>query len=143
LPVTDLPQEQAVALAASPLPETKANILLVDDNEPVRKAIGSFLRMSGYRVWQAGYPEEAIQMARKLSKEIDLVVTDVVMPQMSGRELAERLTADRPELKILFISGYTEQALVAQETLKAGTAFLPKPFPMQDLVRKIQDLLQM
>jgi CheY-like chemotaxis protein len=93
----------------------------------------------GYEVVPADGPEEALRLAA--GRTVDLLVTDVVMPMMNGRQLAERLLADRPELKVLYMSGYTDDAVIARGVIEAGTAFLQKPFGGDRLAQKIRELL--
>jgi CheY-like chemotaxis protein len=117
-------------------------ILLVDDNESVRSAIGALLQMHGYIVLQAGTGQEAMEVSQKYQEGIDLLITDMVMPRMSGSELAERLISQRPQLKVLYMSGFTEEAMLRRGALQPGRAFLQKPAPMNVLMRKIQELLK-
>ncbi|HJZ11145.1 MAG TPA: ATP-binding protein, partial [Acidobacteriota bacterium] len=116
-------------------------ILLVDDNEPARSAVAALLEMKGYRVIQAGDPREALAVTQTLSTFPDLLVTDVVMPYGSGRELAATLSQKYPALKILYLSGYTEEAVSHDGVLDEGTTFLSKPVAMDVLLRKIRELL--
>jgi PAS domain S-box-containing protein len=114
-------------------------ILLVEDNDAVRRPVARLLSDLGYEVVPADGPEEALRLAA--GRTVDLLVTDVVMPMMNGRQLAERLLADRPELKVLYMSGYTDDAVIARGVIEAGTAFLQKPFGGDRLAQKIRELL--
>ncbi len=119
-----------------------ATILLVDDNDSVRNAIGSLLEMYGHKVLQASSGAEAVQIADAQTRPVDLLITDMIMPQMSGKELAEQMEATHPGLKVLFISGYTEEAVFRGGQLKAKSAFLSKPASADAIIRKIHDLLK-
>ena len=114
-------------------------ILLVEDNDAVRRPVARLLSDLGYEVVPADGPEEALRLAA--GRTLDLLVTDIVMPMMNGRQLAERLLADRPELKVLYMSGYTDDAVIARGVIDAGTAFLQKPFGVDRLAQKIRELL--
>jgi two-component system, cell cycle sensor histidine kinase and response regulator CckA len=94
-----------------------------------------------YRVLAAAGGPEALQLAASHDGLIHLLITDVVMPRMSGTELARRLIARRPELRVLYTSGYTEDAVVHQGVLEPRTAFLQKPFAVEVLLRKVRELL--
>jgi PAS domain S-box-containing protein len=114
-----------------------ATILLADDNREVRTAISTYLEMKGYRVLQADRGSQAIQIAKTIETPIELLISDVVMPEMSGSELAKELTTIYPHLKVLLMSGYTDEVMKKQD----GVAFLSKPVSMEILLRKISDLL--
>jgi len=116
-------------------------ILLVEDEPDVRQLIGDLLRENGYTVLEAEHSGEAIEICQKYERPIQLLLTDVVMPQMSGPELAKLLLPMRPEIKVLFMSGYTDTAVVSQGWLAPGTAFLQKPFTQEILVNKIREVL--
>ncbi|HKZ22271.1 MAG TPA: PAS domain S-box protein [candidate division Zixibacteria bacterium] len=116
-------------------------ILLVEDESDVRELIGDLLRENGFTVLEAGHSGEAIEICQKYERPIQLLLTDVVMPQMSGPELAKLLVPMRPEIRVLFISGYTDTAVVSQGWLAPGTAFLQKPFTQEILVNKIREVL--
>jgi CheY-like chemotaxis protein len=115
-------------------------ILLVEDERIVRELIARVLRGQGYDVVEAPAGEAALKTASELDR-VDLLLTDVVMPGLSGRELSERLAALRPELRILFMSGYTDEAIV-HHGVRAGEAeFLAKPFTPDALARKVRAVL--
>jgi len=115
-------------------------ILLVDDQEEVRSVVRRILARRGYHVLVAASGADALRLTVNFPR-IDLLVTDVVMPGMSGRELAERLAPQRPSMKVLYTSGYTDDAMVRQGVLSAGVAFLQKPFVPDTLARKVRDVL--
>ena len=116
-------------------------ILLVEDAEDVRDLARDILGLMGYNLMTASNPVEAIQVSQDHSGVIQLLLTDVVMPGMSGRQLADRLVADRPGLKVLFMSGYTDNAIVHHGVLDPGTAFVQKPFTPDSLSRKVREVL--
>jgi signal transduction histidine kinase/CheY-like chemotaxis protein len=118
-----------------------ATILLVEDEEMVRGLLRTILKTSGYTVIEAGSGQEALALCEHYSAPIHLMVTDVVMPHMSGRELAERLTESRPGLKVLYISGHTDDAIFKHGVMAAEMNFLQKPFLPDDLLGKIRELL--
>jgi two-component system cell cycle sensor histidine kinase/response regulator CckA len=116
-------------------------ILLAEDETAVRAMAREALETSGYRVIEARNGVEALAVAAAHAGGIDLLVTDVVMPQMGGGELAERLRAERPGVRVLFMSGYTDDDVVRQGISEAGSAFLQKPFMLSALARKVRELL--
>ena len=116
-------------------------ILLVEDETAILEMAKTMLERLGYRVIAAATPSEAIRLAEELTGEIDLLMTDVVMPEMNGRELAERLLALRPHLKSLFTSGYTADVIAHHGVLDKGVNFIQKPFLFQDLAFKLRELL--
>jgi two-component system cell cycle sensor histidine kinase/response regulator CckA len=117
-------------------------VLLVEDEESVRQLVRETLEGKGYKVLEAEHGEAALRTASDYHGPIDMLITDVVMPGMSGRELAKQLSASDPGIKVLFLSGYTEDAVVHQGVLEAGTAFLQKPFTLQMLSRKVREVLR-
>jgi CheY-like chemotaxis protein len=126
---------------AGPAPRGSETVLVVEDQPSVRHLIIGMLEGQGYRVLEAGNAEEALHAASGHPDDIDLLVTDIVMPGMNGRELAERLAATRPRLRTLFISGYPDDE-VLRGGVEQGTAeLLPKPFTMEVLARRVRRLL--
>ncbi len=123
------------------VPHGTETILLVEDEEAVRRIVKLVLDASGYKVLEASNGQEALEVARGLGRAIHLVVTDVVMPEMSGRELAERLRSQAPFLRVLFISGYTDDAVMRHGVVDGGEAFLQKPFSPLTLAKKVREVL--
>ena len=118
-------------------------ILLVEDEEGVRELARDILRASGYTVLEARNGAEALLLCERHQGPLDMLLTDVVMPRMSGRELAERLAPLRPELSVLYMSGYTDDAVIRHGVLAAGTAFLQKPFTPAALVQRVRETLDL
>jgi CheY-like chemotaxis protein len=116
-------------------------ILVVEDEEALRKVATRTLEAAGYTVLTAANGDEALLTCAQHVGDIPLLVTDVVMPRMSGRQLAERLLEILPEIKVLYMSGYTDDAIVHHGVLDAGTHFLSKPFTAADLTQKVQETL--
>ena len=116
-------------------------ILLVEDDETVRTLVLTILQRKGYMVLEAQHGMEAIMIAQRHKGQIRLLITDVVMPAMSGPELARRLALVYPCMKVLYISGYTDSAIVHRGVLEADTLFLQKPFTPSDLARKVREVL--
>jgi two-component system cell cycle sensor histidine kinase/response regulator CckA len=116
-------------------------ILLVEDEDMLRGLLTKFLRLYGYTVLEARHGGEALLTCERYPGPIHLMVTDVVMPQMSGRELADRLTPLRPEMQVLYMSGYTEDALVQHGVADLSVAFLQKPFRPVELARRVHAVL--
>ena len=117
-------------------------ILLVEDEEAVLRVVRNMLEDQGYRVLTAPSPREAEQLFAKRSGEIDLLLTDVVMPGCSGPSLYERLVGVMPSLKVLYMSGYADNAIVRRRVLEAGASFLQKPFTAEALARKVREVLE-
>jgi nitrogen-specific signal transduction histidine kinase/CheY-like chemotaxis protein len=116
-------------------------VLLVEDEDSVRRMMHKFLEREGYQLLEARSGQEAKDLAEVYGSPIDVLVTDVVMPGMTGPELAERLAPLRPDMKVLFVSGYRHDTLEHQGLLKHDLNLLPKPFPAMELIRRVQILL--
>jgi CheY-like chemotaxis protein len=116
-------------------------VLLAEDEEPVRTLARRALEAAGYTVLEAVDGLEAQEIAESYVAPIDVLLSDVVMPRVGGRELAERLTAARPGLRVLFVSGYTDDAVVRQGIQHEEVNFLQKPFSPAALTRKIREVL--
>jgi PAS domain S-box-containing protein len=139
LPRTE--ETQSVAAPSFPAPSGRGSetILLVEDEDQIRAVTRAVLQRNGYHVLETRNGGEALLTCERHAGKIDLLVTDVVMPQMNGAELARRLFLLRPEMRVLFMSGYTDGALVDQ--LAAGAAFLQKPLTPAMLTRKVREVL--
>jgi CheY-like chemotaxis protein len=116
-------------------------ILLVEDEEAVRDLASRILSAKGYSVVAARNTKEAEQFSEKHAGDIHLVLTDIIMPGTSGRELARRISARRPRTRILFMSGYTDNVLAEGGVLEAGLSFLQKPFTPGALLQKVREVL--
>jgi CheY-like chemotaxis protein len=141
LPLLDEAPEQYAAKPgseATPTPSGTETILLAEDATAVRVAARQILERLGYTVLEAANGADALSAARAA---IDLLLTDVVMPEMSGRELVDRFAKLRPSTKVLFMSGYTDDAIVRHGVLRPGTAYLQKPFSADTLGRKVREVL--
>jgi CheY-like chemotaxis protein len=140
LPREPAPRDLSPGLPdAGPLPSGSETILLVEDEAAVRELTREILEASGYKVLEAEDAEAAARLCRQPGS-IDLLLTDVVMPRIGGRELSLRLGALRPGLKVLFMSGHTDDEVLRQGVAE-GAAFLQKPFGPEALVRKVRELL--
>jgi PAS domain S-box-containing protein len=129
------------APAARSAPRGSETILLVEDEDAVRHLLRDVLRRYGYTVLEAGNGPAAIEICKAHDGPIHLVVTDMVMPYMSGWEVADAVSALRPKARIIYMSGYIEQIVVEQRVLEAGVAFLGKPFTPETLGRKVREVL--
>jgi PAS domain S-box-containing protein len=142
-----LPETMGAAVAAAPAVQDSAilrgseTILLVEDQDEVRKLTRDVLRSLGYKVVACASPVDAVAVAVRQRQLFDLVITDMVMPGMSGRDLVKVLAAEKPDLKWLYISGYTETMGLDRGELFAEDSFLPKPFSPDQLARRVRHLL--
>lgn len=118
-------------------------VLLVEDEENVRKTTTRFLEKIGYRVLSAGTAEEALQCADQTSENIHLLLTDVILPKMSGRELAETLIRKNPSVRVIFMSGYPADVISRHGMLAPGICFLPKPFDRIKLIQTLKEALSL
>jgi CheY-like chemotaxis protein len=133
----------AVRASLSPAGEEPARgtILVAEDEETLLRMVGAALESHGYLVLEARGGEEALEIAARPGVHVDLLLTDVVMPRMNGRELAERMSRLHPHLKVLFMSGYTEDHVLRRSVMDAGVAFIAKPFRIEDLVRTVRSII--
>lgn len=136
----DALRPEAGAPSAEPL-AAGGTLLLVEDEDGVRAVTRRFLESSGYQVLEAGDGAEALRICRSHTGRIDLVLTDVVMPKLSGPKLAERATLLHPETRVLYISGYADRAIVASGLLPSQSALLQKPFTRTALLSKVREML--
>ena len=134
---------EAVALEKRPAGAQRGTetILLVEDDAQLRALTSSVLAHCGYKVLSAAGTEEGLVLCRKNHRDIHLLVTDVIMPGMNGRQLAEQVKQISPSAKVLYVSGYTSNAIVHYGVLDPGLRFLPKPFSLAALVAKVREVL--
>ncbi len=123
------------------LPEGSETILVVDDEAMVRNITASILREQGYQVLEASNGADALQTQNQFEGHIHLLLADVVMPLIGGRELSERMTKLHPEIKTLYMSGYTHNVILNQGILKEGFTLLTKPFTASGLAQRVRELL--
>jgi two-component system cell cycle sensor histidine kinase/response regulator CckA len=142
LPRVDEPVER---VTATPRPtgslQGTETILVVEDEASVRQLVSRVLHKRGYRVLVASTPSEAGEISRSAKGPIHLLISDVVLPQMSGRAMAEEIVPSQPGIKVLYMSGYTDDAIVHHGVLDPGTPFLQKPFTPEALARKVREVL--
>ena len=141
LPITDEFVSNEVETKVPEVPRGKGTILLVEDEQLVRTLAVEILETNGYKVLSAANGAEALRLCEDYAGHIELLVTDVVMPLMGGRELAERLAELRPRTKVLYMSGYTDDAIVRHGILDDQMSFIQKPFSLDVFARKISELL--
>jgi len=141
LPEVDATAERATAAAPTPAPGGTETVLLAEDAGAVRAVAKQVLERQGYTVLEAPDGEAALRLAQRHRGVIHLLLTDVVMPRVGGRELAEQLARIRPDVKVLYVSGYTDDSVVRHGILESGTAYLQKPFSPESLARKVRDVL--
>ena len=140
--VADPPEHTAHAKHAQAPKGGSETVLLVEDEESVRELVRETLRSKGYTVMEANDGVAGLKTAESYEGPIDILITDVVMPGMSGRELAQRVSASRPQIKVLYLSGYTEDAIIHEGAQEPSAAFLQKPFTLHVLARKVRELLR-
>ena len=134
-------REAEPAKARSELAKGSETILVVEDEEGVRSLVCETLASHGYKVLEARGADQALTIFEQYAEPIHLLLTDVVMPQVGGKELAKRLSTVHPEAKVLYMSGYTDNAIVRHGVLEGGTPFLQKPFVPRTLVQKVREVL--
>ena len=116
-------------------------ILLAEDEEVLRSLVSSTLEFAGYQVVQASDGEEALNRFEESGGEFDMIVTDVVMPSMGGRELVQAVKRSKPGMKVLYLSGHIADDELQEEITRKGSPFLPKPFKPSELIRKVMEVL--
>jgi CheY-like chemotaxis protein len=143
-----LPRHEPGAGAVAPgqpdrrgLPTGNETLLLVEDEAAVRSSARRLLERHGYQVVEARHGRDALRILEDGERTIDLVITDLVMPEMGGREMVERVRARHPAMKVLFMSGYSERAVTSDGTMPAGTGFVEKPFTVEQLIRRTREIL--
>jgi hypothetical protein len=142
LPRVAQPAQPAERDEREPTCKGNETILLAEDSDPLRAMAREYLESDGYTVVEAVSGKDALQRAAEFAGNIHLLLTDVVMPEMSGPELAEKLVRARPGVKVIFTSGYTDDAIARQGILDSKVAFLQKPYRPKDLAKKIREVLQ-
>jgi two-component system, cell cycle sensor histidine kinase and response regulator CckA len=135
---SDVQPTSPLAVDAQP---ADAVILVVDDDAAVRQVTARVLQRAGYRVLQAAEGTEALTVARSYDGKLDLLLTDVVMPGMNGRELGELMTQERPETRLLYMSAYTEDEIILRGVRVAEVNFLYKPFSLEGLAAAVRQVL--
>jgi CheY-like chemotaxis protein len=142
LPIVDEPLEEwAEMVVEGEIPRGKETILIVEDFEEVRQLTRQVLERQGYQVLEAGDGNATLLVCEKYKGQIHLMMTDVVMPGMSGRELADRIKSSHPEMKVLYTSGYADDTIVHYGVSRDRVNYLQKPFTMEGLARKVREVL--
>jgi len=140
--VEDAAEQLSPAKIQSNDTDGSETVLLVEDEECVRELVRITLLARGYKVLEAADGEAGLRVAQSFKGDIDILITDVVMPGLGGRELAKRLLALRPGISLLFLSGYTEDAVISEIAPGPSVAFLQKPFTLQNLAKKVREILR-
>jgi CheY-like chemotaxis protein len=142
LPRVELPSEELGRVSETEIfPRGSETVLLVEDDAVVRDVASRILVRIGYTVFPAANGGEALALAEKHASRIDLLLTDVIMPEMNGRQLAERLVQLHPETKVLFTSGYTDDVLAHHGVLNGALSFIAKPYSPSALATKVREVL--
>jgi len=141
LPQTTGGAEEAGMSAEDGLPTGAGTILLVEDDDMVREMVRGMLKAIGYTAYEAASSQEALEFLEKSSVRIDLLLTDVIMPGMDGKELAEKVKANNSGIRVLFMSGYASNVIVHRGVLDEGVHYIQKPFSMEGLARKLGTLM--
>ncbi len=139
--IEDRPVQPFQVIPRYPIAKGTETILLVEDEEGVRNLVASMLRDQGYRVYEADNGAHALEVFAQVGDEVELLLTDVIMPKMSGRELAQRLVAESPGLKVVYMSGYTDDIVAREGVVFDDTILLHKPFTIEGLSRKLREAL--
>jgi len=133
--------EASLPPAPGPAPRGSETVLLVEDDNPLREMIRELLEDAGYEVLEAAEPEQALSLSASHTGHIDLLLTDVVQPKMSGREVAQHIRAARPDVRVLYMSGYTPETIGQHGAMEANAPFLEKPFSGTGLLSKVRETL--
>jgi PAS domain S-box-containing protein len=141
LPASDGPQEEPAAPIKRITSRGSELVLVIEDEDAVRRLASLVLRRAGYRVFEAAGAKDAEEQVASQDQPFDLIISDVVMPGSSGPALFDRLAGRHPTLKVLYMSGYTDDAVIRQGRLRPGAAFLQKPFTGDVLLRKVREVL--
>ncbi len=139
--ITSISEEDSPEEKASSDIQNKRTILLVEDDEGVRRFTLTLLQNQGFRVFTAANGKEALEILEDHGQEIGLLLTDVIMPEMNGKELFERASKKQPDLKVIYMSGYYEDVIDYSSILKKGIAFIQKPFTAKELLSKVREVL--
>jgi len=135
------PEEVRERVVEKEMPHGEETILIVEDSDEVRQLAMQVLERQGYRVLEASCGDDALAISKEWKEPIHMILTDVVMPRMSGRDLAERCCEIRQDFKVLYMSGYTENAIVHHGVLEQGTNLIQKPFTVEGLAKKVREVL--
>jgi CheY-like chemotaxis protein len=141
LPRVDAPVEATAVSGAPQAVGGTETVLVVEDDASVRNLVDRTLKQHGYKVLTARAPAEAVAMVGRGNGTIHLLLSDVILPQMSGSTMASALAQWQPRMKVLYMSGYTDDAVIRHGVLDEGVAFLQKPFTSQALMRKVREVL--
>ena len=141
--VDGVAEEELIREKHAAVPAGGETVMLLEDEPALRELVREWLTGAGYTVLEAKSGAEALEISQSHAGSIHLLLTDVVMPGMSGRELAERLTRSRPDMRVLYVSGYTNNAIVHHGVLELGVAFLQKPFTRATLAQKLRETLDL
>lgn len=136
-------QKRKASTTVRPVAQCSETVLVVEDETGVRQLTRQILELKGYRVLEAENARRALRLAETFPDPIDLLVTDVVMPKLNGDELASRLKKIRPNLKVMFMSGYADSVIAEHGVLEPGTPFLQKPFSLEELASKVRETLDL
>ncbi|MFO7986456.1 MAG: response regulator [Desulfatiglandaceae bacterium] len=129
--------------AETEMPQSgEGTILVVEDEVSVLRLTRRVLEKLGYTVLSTQSPDKALNMVREHTEKIHLLITDVVLPEMSGKELAEKITGLRPDIKVLFMSGYTADIIGRHGVLDEGVSFIEKPFSLGRLARRVREAIE-
>jgi CheY-like chemotaxis protein len=136
-PVEELPERPRIG----EIPRGNETILIVEDDEAVRKLAARILKRQGYIVLEAHHQKEAMSFCKEWKEPIHLILVDVIMPEVSGHQLVQSVRQVRQDLRVLYMSGYTDNAIVQHGVLKKGVNYIQKPFTMDGLARKVREVL--